>query len=59
MPKTPHTAEEVHFLVRLGQWSIERLEQWVQERIEDSRTFDEEDWQEVKEDWTEWDDKYD
>lgn len=28
------TAQEAHFLIRVGSWSIQDLEQWVQDRIE-------------------------
>lgn len=45
-----HTAEEAHFLVRVGQWSTERLEQWVQARMdaeygEDDMQYNQLDWE--------------
>ena len=47
-----HSAEEAHFLVRVGQWSIERLEQWALDRINAEYQYDDN-----KEEYTEWDEK--
>jgi hypothetical protein len=46
-----HTVEEAHFLVRVGQWSIERLQQWLQDHIDAEYEYDDQD----REDFTEWD----
>ena len=52
--KALHTAEEAHFLVRVGQWSIERLQQWLLDNMDAQYDFNAE---EYTEEFTEWDDK--
>lgn len=57
MSKTLHTAEEVHFLVRVGQWSIERLQQWVTDSIEAEYDCDDEDYKDQFTEWDTWDER--
>ena len=43
------TTDEAYFLVRVGTWSQDDLEAWVQKRI-DAQMFDEDDWKEEDDD---------
>lgn len=54
---TALTTEEVYFLVRVGSWSQQELEQWVQARIEEVCCEDDRDWSEddFSKDWENWD----
>ena len=52
MNKRLHTVEEVYFLVRVGQWDQERLEQWLRDSIDAEYNY-EYDMEDFEKDWTE------
>lgn len=45
------SAHEVYFLVRVGTWSEEDLNLWLQQNIEAAQYDDSEDYNEYEKDW--------